>query len=142
MSRYEDSLSGQNLAILIVDDEERVLFVLQNALMKLEEGFEVIGAHTARDALRKLDERGCDLVITDLIMPDMDGVEFTERIRARENNPTVVWMTAYGCQSFAEEAERLGVFRCVEKPLEIDQVRQLAREALRAHQDRAMESPA
>jgi DNA-binding NtrC family response regulator len=43
-------------------------------------------------------------------------------------------MTAYGCRSFIEEAERLGVYRCVEKPLEIDQVRQLAREALVSRQ--------
>lgn len=122
----------ENSTILIVDDEDRILFVLQNALRKLEEGIEVIGAHTAHDALRKVEDEGCDLVITDLIMPDMDGVEFTERIQDIENGPTVVWMTAYGCRSFAAEAERLGVYRCVEKPLEIGEVRQLAREALLA----------
>ena len=122
--------------ILIVDDEERVLFVLQNALMKLEEGIEVVGAHTAQDALRKIGDRGAELVITDLIMPDMDGIEFTERIRAMEESPTVVWMTAYGCRSLMEDAERLGVYRCVEKPLEIDQVRQRAREALLSRRGR------
>ena len=116
--------------ILIVDDEERVLFVLQNALMKLEDGFEVLTANTSADALRKASEEHCDLVITDLIMPDEDGIEFTEKIQAVAGEPTVVWMTAYGCQSFESEAERLGVYRCVEKPLEIDEIRQLAREAL------------
>lgn len=116
--------------ILIVDDEERVLFVLQNALMKLEEGFEVLTAHTAQDALRKLDDVACDLVITDLIMPDMDGLEFTRRVRARQQSPTVIWMTAYGCHSFAGDVDELGVYRCVEKPLEIGQVRNLARDAL------------
>lgn len=116
--------------ILIVDDEERVLFVLQNALMRLEEGFEVMIANTAQDALRKLDDGACDLVITDLIMPDMDGLEFTRRIRAREKSPTVIWMTAYGCHSFAGDVDELGVYRCVEKPLEIGQVRDLARDAL------------
>lgn len=116
--------------ILIVDDEERVLFVLQNALMKLEGDFRVLTAHTAEDALRKAGDERCDVVITDLIMPDIDGIEFTEQIRDMEGKPTVVWMTAYGCHSFKEEAERLGVFRCVEKPIEIYQMRQLAREAL------------
>ena len=116
--------------ILIVDDEERVLFVLQNALKKLEEAFEVMTADTAEDALRKLDDVACDLVITDLIMPDMDGLEFTRRVRARENSPKVIWMTAYGCHSFAGDVDELGVFRCVEKPLEIGQIRQLARDAL------------
>ena len=116
--------------ILIVDDEERVLFVLQNALMKLADGFEVLTAHTAQDALRKASDQCCDLVITDLIMPDIDGIEFTEKIKDTAGEPTVVWMTAYGCHSFKAEAERLGVYRCVEKPLEIDEVRRLAREAL------------
>ena len=116
--------------ILIVDDEERILFVLQNALKKLENGFEVLTAHTAPDALRKARDERCDIVITDLIMPDTDGIEFTEQIMEMEGAPIVVWMTAYGCQSFKAEAERLGVFRCIEKPIEIDQMRQLAREAL------------
>jgi len=120
--------------ILIVDDEERVLFVLQNALMRLEEGFEVLTANTAEDALRKLDDVACDLVITDLIMPDMDGLEFTRRVRARAKSPTVIWMTAYGCHSFAGDVDELGVYRCVEKPLEIGRIRALAREALR-HRD-------
>jgi DNA-binding NtrC family response regulator len=116
--------------ILIVDDEERVLFVLQNALLKMEEGFEVMTAHTAEDALRKLDDVACDLVITDLIMPDMDGLEFTRRVRTREKSPKVIWMTAYGCHSFSSDVDELGVYRCVEKPLEIGQIRQLARDAL------------
>ncbi|MBS3782980.1 MAG: response regulator [Anaerolineae bacterium] len=116
--------------ILIVDDEERVLFVLQNALTKLSDGFKVLTANTAHDALRKASQEHCDLVMTDLIMPDTGGIEFTEKIRAMEGEPTVVWMTAYGCQSFKAEAERLGVYRCVEKPLEIDEVRKLARDAL------------
>ncbi len=120
--------------ILIVDDEERILFVLQNALTKLENGFEVLTAHTARDALRKARDERCDIVITDLIMPDTDGIEFTEQIMGVEGSPTVVWMTAYGCHSFKAEAERLGVFRCVEKPIEVHQIRQLAREAL-AHRE-------
>jgi len=126
--------SVEKQVILIVDDEERVLFVLQNALMKLEDGFEVMTAHTAEDALRKLDDVACDLVITDLIMPDMDGLEFTRRVRAREKSPTVIWMTAYGCHSFAADVDELGVYRCVEKPLEIGQIRELAREAL-SHRD-------
>jgi DNA-binding NtrC family response regulator len=116
--------------ILIVDDEERVLFVLQNALMKMDDDFDVMTAHTAEAALEKAGDVSLDLVITDLIMPDMDGIEFTERIRDRESQPNVVWMTAYGCQSFKAEAKRLGVYRCVEKPLEIHEVRELAREAL------------
>jgi len=116
--------------ILIVDDETRVLFVLKNALSRLGDSLKVITADTGQDALGMMAEERCDLVITDLIMPDMDGVELTRQIRAREESPAIVWMTAYGCQSFVAEIEKLGVYQCVEKPVEIAQIRQVAREAL------------
>jgi DNA-binding NtrC family response regulator len=116
--------------ILIVDDEERVLFVLQNALMRLENNFEVVTAETGEDALRKARDVPFDLVVTDMIMPDMDGIEFTEEIRGLPSEPAVVWITAYGCRSFESEAERLGVYRCVEKPLEIHEFRAIVRQAM------------
>jgi DNA-binding NtrC family response regulator len=116
--------------ILIVDDEERILFVLEHALRKLTDGVEVETAGTGGEALRKARKRSFDLVISDLIMPDMDGVELTERIRDLSSECAVIWMTAYGCQSFQAEAERLGVYCCVEKPLEIQRFRDLARRAM------------
>ena len=120
--------------ILIVDDEKRVLFVLKNALSRLDDSLKVMTADTGQDALGKMADERYDLVITDLIMPDMGGVELTRQIRARENSPAVVWMTAYGCQSFMAEMEKLGVYRCIEKPVEIAQIRQVAREALRQNE--------
>lgn len=116
--------------ILIVDDEEPILFVLHRALTRLDDDLEVETAETAGDALQQLEDDAFDLVITDLIMPDMSGVEFTEKILELDPQPTVVWMTAYQCQSFREEAERLGIFRCVEKPLEIEPFRELVRQAM------------
>jgi len=130
--RSDGDNSGMKKMILIVDDEERVLFVLQNALTKLENNFEVATAGTGEDALRKARDTSFDLVVTDMIMPDMDGIEFTEEIRGLPSEPAVVWMTAYGCRSFEGEAERLGVYRCVEKPLEIQQFRDVVRQAISA----------
>lgn len=121
--------------ILIVDDEERVLFVLRNALTKLDSDFDVVTASTGEDGLRKARDVPFDLVITDLIMADMDGVEFTEKIRRLRSQVAVVWMTAYGCQSFKSEAERLGVYRCIEKPLEIHEFREVARQAMATHDE-------
>jgi CheY-like chemotaxis protein len=118
--------------ILIVDDEERVLFVLRHALSKLENGFEVLTASTTKDALTKASDHAPDLLITDVIMPGMSGIELTRRITSRGGSPTVIWMTAYGCHSFRAQAEKLGVYRCVNKPLEIAQIRAVAREALAA----------
>ena len=118
--------------ILIVDDEERILFVLQNVLTRLDNGLEVVTAATAEEGLQKVTDTPFDLVITDLIMPDMDGIELTERVRGLDNDVPVVWMTAYGCESFKPEAERLGVAWCLEKPLEIGEFREVARRAMAA----------
>lgn len=126
MDRSTDGIAR----ILIVDDRELVLFVMERALEKLDRDCELVGVRSGQEALEAIEEQAFDLIITDLKMPDMDGVELTEQIRAKERDVVVVWITAYGCQGFAEEAERLDVFRCVEKPLEVKLIRRMAREAL------------
>jgi len=118
--------------ILIVDDQRLVLFVMERALEKLDFDCEVLGVGTGEQALKAVDDQAIDLVITDLKMPDMNGVELTERLRAHGCEAVIVWITAYGCQGLRAEAERLGVFRCVEKPLEVKLIRRLAREALQS----------
>lgn len=119
--------------ILIVDDRALVLFVMERTLEKLDVDCDLVGVRSGREALQILDAQGFDLIITDLKMPDMDGVELTEQIRARGSDAVVVWITAYGCQGLREEAERLDVFRCVEKPLEVNMIRRMAREALQSN---------
>jgi CheY-like chemotaxis protein len=116
--------------ILIVDDRELVCFVMERALEKLDFRCELLSVRSGREALEAIRGQAFDLIITDLKMPDMDGVELTERIRARGSTAVVVWITAYGCQGLGAEAERLEVFRCVEKPLEVHLIREMAREAL------------
>jgi YesN/AraC family two-component response regulator len=116
--------------LLIVDDEERVLFVLRRALQALDDDYVVLTAPNGRRALERARQVPVHLVITDLIMPDLDGVELTEEIRSLAPQAAVIWMTAYGCHSFEAAAERLGVHRCVEKPLEIHEIRQAVRDAL------------
>ena len=118
--------------ILIVDDQRLVLFVMERALEKLDFDCEVLGVGTGEQALKTVDDQAIDLVITDVKMPDMNGVELTERLRAHGCEAVIVWITAYGCQGLRAEAERLGVFRCVEKPLEVKLIRRLAREALQS----------
>ena len=125
-------MTGETERILIVDDRDLVLFVMERALEKLDLDCELVGVKSGREALEAIGREGFDLIITDLKMPDMDGVELTEQIRATERDAVVVWITAYGCERFRREAERLGVFRCVEKPLEVKLIRRMAREALEA----------
>ncbi len=118
--------------ILVVDDDERVLFVLHDILAGLGSQYEVVTAQSGYEALDKAREKPFDLLIADLRMPGMDGVELTEAVRALSPSTVVIWITAYGSQETSAEARRLGVYRCLDKPLEVTEIRQIAREALEA----------
>jgi two-component system response regulator HydG len=121
--------------ILIVDDDERVLFVLHRALSGLGDGYEVVTAGGGREALSKARATPFDLLITDLRMADMGGIELTEAIKALNAMTVVVWMTAYGCHRVANEAARLSVYKCLEKPLRVAKIRRVVRGALESTED-------
>ena len=118
--------------ILVVDDDERVLFVLHDTLTRLGSQYEVVTAQSGYEALHKARKMPFDLLITDLRMPGMDGVELTEAIEALSPSTVVIWITAYGSQETNAEAQGLGVYRCLDKPLEVAEIRRIAREALEA----------
>jgi DNA-binding NtrC family response regulator len=116
--------------ILIVDDDPMVLFVFRDTLRQLGNAYEIV---TTQSGLRALDEAKKEpfgLVITDLNMPDLGGVALTEGIRQTSPDAAVVWITAYGCHSVSTDAARLQVHECYDKPLEVDEILQIAREAL------------
>lgn len=118
--------------VLIVDDEERVLLVFEGALLALGPHYEISTASSGTEALQKLQEEPFDLVITDVRMPRLGGIELTERIRATENreDTKVIWITAYGGEETQREADRLNVLRCLAKPVEIQELRRAVRTAL------------
>jgi DNA-binding NtrC family response regulator len=116
--------------ILVVDDEERVLFVLEIALRNLGSEYEIVTAPDGEEALKRLREGGIDLMITDLYMPRLSGMELTKAVRQLGAETPIVWLTAHGCEERYDEARRLRVFRCLEKPVEIGEIRRIAREAL------------
>lgn len=117
--------------ILVVDDEEQVLFTLQHALMGLGGEYEIVTARDGCEALERVTAMPFDLVITDLRLPGMDGVTLTEAIRTLNPNTAVIWITAYGCREVQAQAARLGVYRCLDKPVEIGEIRKIALEALK-----------
>jgi DNA-binding NtrC family response regulator len=125
--------------ILAVDDEESVLLVLDGACSKINHNYEiqVEKSTNGEEAIAKALEGDFDLIITDIKLPGIDGVELTEKVKASKPQVRVIWITAYGCQKLALDAERLSVYRCLDKPLEIGQIRAVVREALsQSDQDR------
>ena len=121
--------------ILIIDDEVNVLFVMHDALAKLGDEVEIVTAQSGHEAMRKAIEMPFDLVITDLRIPDLDGVELTRAIKTLNPETVVIWMTAYGYHTVSDAAVRLMVYRCLDKPVEVAEIRRIVREALESTGD-------
>jgi DNA-binding NtrC family response regulator len=115
--------------ILVVDDELNIRRVLERAFAK--EGYQVQTAEGGHQALRVLAETPCDLMLTDVVMPDMTGLELLKRARQQHPNLQVVLMTAYGTIPTAVEAMRAGAFDFLTKPLDMEVLRKVVRHALR-----------
>jgi two-component system NtrC family response regulator len=102
--------------VLIVDDEKNYLLVL-SALLE-EEGYEVLAASSGPEALEILKSSDLDLVVTDMKMPGMDGIELLEQIKARDPDLPVIVMTAYGTVDKAVEAMQKGAYTYILKPFD------------------------
>ncbi|MHB1294693.1 MAG: response regulator [Anaerolineae bacterium] len=116
--------------ILIVDDDDAVLFILRDCMARLGDSYQICTAGNGREALRTIRDSNLDLLITDLKLPGMSGVELTAAFRVANKHTPVIWITAYGCHKMRDQAEELGVYRCLTKPLDVSEIRQVAREAL------------
>jgi DNA-binding NtrC family response regulator len=90
----------------------------------------VESAASGEEALGQIGETHYALVLTDLGMSGVDGVALTEAIRLRDPETVVVWITAYGCHRFRQDAERLGVVHCLDKPVTLDRMRRTIHQAL------------
>lgn len=119
-------------AILIVDDDEGIRFTLSEVLA--ETGVNVLQAAHGQEALKLLEKHELDLIITDLRMPEMDGLELLQIVKQRYPNIRVVVITAHGSESHAVQAMKLGAYDYFAKPFNIDDiiaVVQRATEAIR-----------
>jgi len=114
--------------ILVIDDEGAIRDSLK---MTLEyEGYEFLGAATGQEGLALLEREGPDLVLLDVKMPGMDGLEVLDRIRALNDALPVVVVSGHGTISTAVEATKKGAFDFIEKPFASDRVLVSLRNAL------------
>lgn len=102
--------------VLIVDDEKNYPHILSAVLE--EEGFEALTAHSGHEALEILGDADVDLVLTDMKMPAMGGMELLERIKAKELDIPVIMMTAHGTVDKAVEAMQKGAYTYILKPFD------------------------
>jgi len=106
--------------VLVVDDEENLRLVLRTLLRR--HGYEVETAPTGEEALALVDSFGPDVVLTDVRMPKMGGLDLLATLKAKGNEATVIVMSAYGNMDLAIEAIKAGAYDYVQKPFKPDEV--------------------
>src|SRR6266849_10876741 len=114
--------------ILVVDDEQSMAQFLGIVLRK--EGYQVTTVHNGRDALEKAKTDNFDVVITDIKMPGMDGIQLLQGIKKHDPSLPVVIMTAYASQQSAIDAVNLGAFQYLLKNAKNDEIRLAVRNAI------------
>lgn len=110
--------------LLIVDDEETIRFSLSQAFITAAEEYEVSVASDALQALEKLKKYDYDLVITDIMMPGMDGFELIKKLKQYKPDIPVIVITAYGDEEKEQRSKKLGVVEYIEKPFDIHSIRE------------------
>jgi two-component system nitrogen regulation response regulator NtrX len=107
-------------SILIVDDEISILQSLGGLLS--DEGYEVLTASNGYEALKVIDKESPDLVLLDIWMPGLDGIDTLQEIRKSNSFIQVIIITGHGTIETAVKATKLGAYDLIEKPLSIDKV--------------------
>ena len=112
-------------SILVIDDDPRLLELLQRVLRLHGSDWEVTGASNGREALGFVRERAFDLVITDIHMPDKDGLETIREVRRAQPSAKIMAMSGggpwQGCD-FLRIAQVLGAHAVIEKPFELEKL--------------------
>ncbi|RMG61342.1 MAG: response regulator [Calditrichaeota bacterium] len=111
--------------LLIVDDEETLTFSLYQMFINSDIDCQVVTASSGEEALERLAEGEFDLVITDLAMPGIDGLQLLSSIKQRTPRTHVIIITAYGSDERRDRAYELGADYYLEKPFDIHELRKL-----------------
>jgi two-component system NtrC family response regulator len=119
----------QKPQILLVDDDKNLLRVLTYQIQ--QSGFDVVPVTSALEALKLLEEQSFGLVLTDLRMPELDGLELLRRIRETDSKMPVIVLTAHGSIDKAVEAIKLGASDFLTKPVEKAEIKHGIAKALR-----------
>ena len=114
--------------ILVVDDEESIRMMLRAVLE--EEGYEIIEAADGPEAVKAVEQNPLDLILLDIRMTTMDGIETLTEIRKISPFVPVLMMTAYATVKTAVEALKAGAFEYLAKPLDIEELKILVQKAL------------
>jgi len=117
--------------ILVVDDDKELADNLVEYLSKL--GYQAAPAYGGREALSRFEQGDFQLVITDLKMPEMDGMELLEAVKALDRRVVAMVITGYGTIESAVEAIKKGAYDYIPKPFKMEELELIVNRALERH---------
>jgi predicted regulator of Ras-like GTPase activity (Roadblock/LC7/MglB family)/DNA-binding response OmpR family regulator len=120
--------------VLVVDDEEDMLWMLQRNLNKGMAEVEILAAKSGEEALAVLSDKNVNLVITDINMPGMNGLDLLIEVNNRYPQTGVIIMTAYPSNAYKNEAMLRGSLRFIEKPFDINEMRRTVQQVLKENE--------
>jgi DNA-binding NtrC family response regulator len=119
----EHIVQRESKRILVVDDEENARFGLSKLLSN--EGFLVDSVSNGFEALNFLRQQEVNLIVTDINMPEMNGITFLKELNKNFPNSNVIMITAYGGVESYIEAMNLGAFEYINKPVKIEELKSI-----------------
>jgi len=125
-----------NIKILLVDDEEEFVKTLSERIKMRELGSHI--AHDGEQALKLVENEVPDVMVLDLRMPGIDGMEVLQRVKKTYPDVQVIILTGHGSEKDEEEARRLGAFEYLQKPVEVDTLVNKIRRAYRQKVETSM----
>jgi len=124
----QNEILKEDQKILVIDDEQGIRDLLQNEFTLL--GYKVITANNGLDGIEILKKEKVNLVISDMKMPKMDGLQVLENVKKIDSDTEVIMITGYGTIASAVESMKRGAYDFVQKPFNLDEITSLAEKAL------------
>lgn len=134
----EDRVEEETPVRLLIVDDEEIMREFLNEVLK-EEGYAIDLAVSGKDALRQMNDSEYDIVLTDVVMPELDGLGVVAATKDLPYDPSVIVMTGYASMETAVESMKLGAADYITKPFNIDQIRIIVRNAV---EERALKARA
>ena len=123
--------------VMVVDDEIYFATNIAQLLRANDEGMDVLAVYSAGEALKELDNTFYDIIVTDVRMPKMSGIEFIGAIKKKRPETSIIVMTAYGAQDIMENAFNTGTLFYIEKPFRIEKLEALISLASQVHRKKS-----
>ena len=118
---YKNSI--ESYKVLIVDDDELIVESFERVFEEYTTGFDIDKTTDSKKALELIEKKNYDLVITDLVMPDVDGIQVLQKVKELQPDSEVILITAYSSTSSALDAMHFGAFDYITKPLDLSELK-------------------